>query len=387
VTGNYTVGQLALSGTIATGSSVYGAALTPGAATLSGVLSGDLVSAGTVAVNTAGHTSTSGHLNAGSYTGIESVSGLTGADAGDYTFAGVTGNYTVGQLALTVTSESAGNKVYNGSTAATLTGGTLVGVFSGDTVTLTQAGSFASKTVGTGIAVTASDSLGGVSAANYTLTEPLSLFANITPATLTYTAAAATFTAGQTPSGLSGTLSGFVLADNQANATAGILVWTTTAAAGSPPGHYAIDGGGLTATNYVFVEAPGDATALTLQSGSSPVIPPVIPPVTPPVIPPVIPPLSGPDAATLGQAQIAAGTLEAELLSSQTSIQVALLVLNPDVAMAQSLESDHGVNCADVPGNGIVMDNRAVINAMVPSLRIVCGGVKLPDNVVDVNAR
>ncbi len=105
VTGNYTVGQLALIGTIASGSSVYGAALTPGAATLSGVLSGDLVSAGTVAVNTAGHTSTSGHLNAGSYTGIESLSSLTGADAGDYTIAGVTGRYTVGQRALSVTCE------------------------------------------------------------------------------------------------------------------------------------------------------------------------------------------------------------------------------------------------------------------------------------------
>jgi hypothetical protein len=51
------------------------------------------------------------------------------------------------------------------------------------------------------------------------------------------------------------------------------------------------------------------------------------------------------------------------------------------------LESDHGVNCADVFGNGIVVDNRAVINAMVPSLRIVCGGVKLPESMVDVNAR
>ena len=295
----------------------------------------------------------------------------------------MTGNYTVGQLALTVTSEAAGNKVYNGSTAATLTGGTLLGVFGGDTVTLTQVGSFASKTVGTGIAVTASDSLGGPGAGNYTLTEPLGLVANITPATLTYTAAAATFTAGQTPSGLSGTLSGFVLADTQANATAGTLVWTTTAAAGSQPGHYPIDGGGLTATNYVFVEAPGDATALTLKSGSSA----VIPPVTPPVIPPVIPPLSGPDAATLGEAQTAAGTLEAEVLSSQTSIQVALPVLNPDLAMAESSDSDHGVNCAGVSGNGIVMDKRAVINPMVPSLRIVCGGVKLPDNLVDVNAR
>jgi len=164
-----------------------------------------------------------------------------------------------------------------------------------------------------------------------------------------------------------------VLADNQANATAGPLVWTTTAAAGSQPGHYAIDGGGLTATNYVFVEAPGDATALTLQSGSSA------------VIPPVVPPLSGPGAVTLGQAQTAAGTLD--LLSSQTSTQVGLSVINPDVTMAQSSDSDHGVNCTDASDNRIVMDKKVAINPMVPSLRIACGGVKLPDNRVDVNAR
>src|SRR5580700_11062420 len=102
VTGNYTVGQLALTGTIATGSSVYGSALSPGAVTFTNLVGSDQLST-TVAVNTTGHTSTSGHLNAGSYTGIESLSSLTGADAGDYTFAGVTGNYTVGQLALTGT--------------------------------------------------------------------------------------------------------------------------------------------------------------------------------------------------------------------------------------------------------------------------------------------
>jgi hypothetical protein len=258
-----------------------------------------------------------------------------------------------------------------------LTGGSLSGVIAGDapTLTLTQAGSFDSKNVGIGIGVTASDSLGGASAGNYTLTEPLGLVANITPATLTYTAVAASFTTGQTPSGLSGTLSGFVLADDQANATAGTLVWTTTAAAGSQPGRYAIDGGGLTAMNYVFVEAPADATALTLQSRSSPVIPPAIPPI------------SGPDGATLSQAQTAAGTLEGDLPSSQTNIELALPILTHEVALAQSSDSDQDVICSDVSINGIVMEKRVAINERVPSLRIVCGGVKLPDNVVDVSAR
>jgi hypothetical protein len=34
-----------------------------------------------------------------------------------------------------------------------------------------------------------------------------------------------------------------------------------------------------------------------------------------------------------------------------------------------------------------VMDKRVVTDAMIPSLRIVRGGVKLPDNLVDANAR
>ena len=34
-----------------------------------------------------------------------------------------------------------------------------------------------------------------------------------------------------------------------------------------------------------------------------------------------------------------------------------------------------------------MMDRRVVADAMIPSLRIVRGGVMLPNNVVDVNAR
>jgi hypothetical protein len=53
-------------------------------------------------------------------------------------------------------------------------------VYDGDTLTLTQTGSFASQNVGWDIAVTASDSLGGSSAGNYILTQPSHLSANIT---------------------------------------------------------------------------------------------------------------------------------------------------------------------------------------------------------------
>jgi len=92
---------------------------------------------------------------------------------------------TITPATLTVSGTTAGNKIYDGTTVATLSGGSLVGLLGGDTLTLTQAGSFASKNAGTGIAVTASDSIGGANADDYLLVDPTGLTANITPAPLT----------------------------------------------------------------------------------------------------------------------------------------------------------------------------------------------------------
>lgn len=115
-TANYVVDRLALTGSIALGSSTYGSTLTPGAVTLSNKVGTDDVSATGVTIVTANNTSTSGNLRAGSYTGIQSVIGLTGNDRDNYTFADVKGDYTVGQLALT-SSIAAVTTVYG--TAAT----------------------------------------------------------------------------------------------------------------------------------------------------------------------------------------------------------------------------------------------------------------------------
>jgi filamentous hemagglutinin family protein len=96
-----------------------------------------------------------------------------------------TGTLTITPATLTVSGTRIGSKVYNGTTVATLTGGSLVGLLGGNTLTLTQGGSFASKNVGTGIAVTASDSIGGASAGDYVLVDPTGLVGTITPALLT----------------------------------------------------------------------------------------------------------------------------------------------------------------------------------------------------------
>jgi hypothetical protein len=106
---------------------------------------------------------------------------------------------TVSAKSLTVSGITAGNKVYNANTSATLNTGSaaLVGVISGDTVTLNSGsatGTFASKDVGNGITVTVAGlTISGAQASDYTLTQPTTT-ANITPAPLTITAAASTKT-------------------------------------------------------------------------------------------------------------------------------------------------------------------------------------------------
>jgi hypothetical protein len=223
-------------------------------------------------------------------------------------------------------------------------------------VTFTNtATNFADRNVGTGKTVTVSGiSMGGADAGDYALNSAsATTSANITPATLTYNASAATITAGQMPSGLSGNVSGFAAADTQANDTAGTLLWTTTAGVNSHAGQYPIDGGGLTATNYMFVEAPGNAAALTLQPATVPPPVPVLPPSVP-APPPVahIPTL--PRGALTAITQLES-TLPASLADTQSET-IAALDLN----------------------DGAVMDTRRMIGSMGGSLRIVNGGVRLP---------
>jgi hypothetical protein len=95
------------------------------------------------------------------------------------------GTVSVTAKTLTVSGTSVANKVYDGGLVATLSGGSLVGIINSDAVSLVQAGSFASKNVANGIAITAADSLTGVNASNYSLTQPTGLTANITPKSIT----------------------------------------------------------------------------------------------------------------------------------------------------------------------------------------------------------
>ena len=88
----------------------------------------------------------------------------------------------------------------------------------------------------------------------------------VTPATLTYLANPVSREFGTANPALTGSVSGFVLEDNQSTATTGTLRFTTRANGTTLTGSYAIDGAGLTATNknYIFVQDPANASALTV---------------------------------------------------------------------------------------------------------------------------
>jgi filamentous hemagglutinin family protein len=118
--------------------------------------------------------------NVGTY---YSLTNGAGDPASSYTESGTTyaigysyGAYKINQKALTAT---AGSKVYDGTTTETSLSSS--GVISGDNVTFSGTGGFASVNVGTGINVNVTGiTLGGTDAGNYSIGSSVSTTANIT---------------------------------------------------------------------------------------------------------------------------------------------------------------------------------------------------------------
>ena len=201
---------------------------------------------------------------------------LTGTGSGDYTLTASTQAATVTAKTLTVSGLTASTKIYNATTAATLTGtaallGTETGgsgstgdgkPYSGDTVTLggTAAGTFASKDVATAIGVTVSgNTLSGAQAGDYLLAanEQTGLTANITAKALTYSGIsvpASKVYDGTTTAVISGT------AALQATETAG----SGTTSDGKP---YTGDTVGLTGTATAAYNSKDVASATTVTFG------------------------------------------------------------------------------------------------------------------------
>jgi hypothetical protein len=189
-----------------------------GTATLSGVIEGD------AAEVSLGGTPSFNFDNAAVGTGKAiTVTGyaISSAKSGNYSLSqpgGLSANITA--KAVTVTGLTGQNKVYDGATAATVSGtAALEGVLAADTDLVTLGGapsySFDAAGVGAGRTITASGfTLGGASSGNYSLDQPSGLSADITPKSISITAptlATRAFDGTTNPGALTiGTLSGLV---------------------------------------------------------------------------------------------------------------------------------------------------------------------------------
>ncbi|WP_229412209.1 YDG domain-containing protein, partial [Massilia sp. Root1485] len=162
--------------------------------------------------------------------------------------------------ALTLTGLTASDKVYDGTTAARLTGGTLSGMVGNETLNLGGlAGAFADKNAGTNKAVTVSGTIadGTGLASNYAIATPAGLSAAITPKALTVSGITASGkvydgTTAATVSTAQARLAGLVAGDTvtvgatgafaEADAGSARTVLLASAYGGADVGNYAIAG-------------------------------------------------------------------------------------------------------------------------------------------------
>jgi hypothetical protein len=204
---------------------------------------------------------------------------LTGAQAANYTVTTVGAPTTTADItALTLTIDgafSADNKVYDGTTAATINadglslGGTII---ASGSVNLNAVGTFAQSDVGTDIVVSLTDStLTGPAAGNYTLdtASASTATADITQKDLTIETGASTVEAGQTVANLNPTpsvsMTGLVPTNTEADVTGTPVVYTSvalpaTTTAGQYPADLGVATNGAKARNYNITQVQGTLT-------------------------------------------------------------------------------------------------------------------------------
>ena len=205
---------------------------------------------------------------------------LTGADGNNYALQSntATSSADISTKALSVGLAGSATKTFDTTQSIALNSSNFAvqGLIPGDDVsiatpnrgTLGNADTGANKNVSaTGIGIA-----GGNDAGNYSLASATAAaeIGTVTPATLVYRATPATMVFGMPVPALSGSVTGFLGNDSSATATNGSLAWATPATLNSSPGNYSITGQGLSASNYEFVQAPENSTALAVLA---PVVP------------------------------------------------------------------------------------------------------------------
>ena len=202
--------------------------------------------------------------------GTSKLVSASAATIGDGAAGNATSNYTISYVdaatsaitakAVTIAAgPTATNKVYDGRTDATLSGGSLTAgdLVAGDTLSLFSSGTFADANAAVGKTVNLAYSLSGVSAGNYTLggSTTGTTTANITAAALTMTANNNAMVVFDTDPTLTARYSGFVNGETD-SVLSSISV---TRAAGTTAGTYAITPS-ATSTNYTITPTNGTFT-------------------------------------------------------------------------------------------------------------------------------
>jgi len=126
----------------------------------------------------------------------------------NYDISEVFGDITIGSRIVTVLNAVADNKTFDGTVAATISGGDLQNLANGDVITIgNRIGEFEQSNVGADISVTSSLTLVGTKAANYTLVQPDYLEADILALNIDVTAEAKSKTYGSNDPSLTYTYS------------------------------------------------------------------------------------------------------------------------------------------------------------------------------------
>ena len=192
---------------------------------------------------------------------------FTPADTTDYSTATATVNVNVSP-ALLVASVAIGDKCYDGTVTATITGRSLSGVLGSDDVSLTGgAASFGDKNVGASKLVIVSGlNLTGADADNYAFSTGAAT-ANITPALLTVTADDKARACGDPNPTFTATYTGFVNGETPTTSgVTGVPNFDCIATTTSPVGKFPITPtlGTLVAKNYDFTYVNGTLTVMLI---------------------------------------------------------------------------------------------------------------------------
>ncbi|MEN8227574.1 MAG: YDG domain-containing protein [Bacteroidota bacterium] len=232
-------------------------------ALLSGAVLNGLVGADDVSLADA-TSGTFAQADAGAGISVTTAMTITGADAANYSITQPTDLVAdITARELTVTGATAADKVYDGTTDASISGGTLNGVLGDDIVNLTDAnfGTFAQSDVGTDLGVSTAMTLSGAAAGNYSVTQPVDIVASITVKDLTVTLDDKSREACQPNPDFTILYSGFVGAED-----ASVLVSEPTGSSSadesSAPGTYDITLSGGEGGNYNLVFEIGTLTII-----------------------------------------------------------------------------------------------------------------------------